>query len=67
MYAHLPPLVCSEKIGMPEWALGWFSLGLGLVMEDEPSERSCTHADWLLIHIINTNLVPYGQIQAKVA
>ena len=27
---------------MPEQALGWFPLGLGLVMEDEPSEFQCT-------------------------
>ena len=26
---------------MPEQALGWFPLGLGLVVEDEPSELSC--------------------------
>ena len=28
--------MCS--IGVPEQALGWFPLGLGLVVEDEPSE-----------------------------
>ena len=28
---------------MPEQALGWLPLGLGLVMEDEPSELSCSH------------------------
>ena len=27
-------------IGVPEWALGWLPLGLGLVVEDEPSELS---------------------------
>ena len=28
-------------VGVPEQALGWFPLGLGLVIEDEPSELSC--------------------------
>ena len=48
----LPPLVlkarhlsgsafCKHDIGMPEQALGWLPLGLGLVVEDEPSELSC--------------------------
>ena len=27
---------------MPEQMLGWFSLDLGLVVEDEPSKVSCT-------------------------
>ena len=27
-------------IGAPEQTLGWFPLGLGLVVEDEPSELS---------------------------
>ena len=27
--------------GVPEQALGWFPLGLGLAVEDEPSELSC--------------------------
>ena len=38
-----PKWLCllHEKIDMPEQALGWFPLGLGLVMEDEPSELSC--------------------------
>ena len=31
--------VCAH-IGVPEQALGWFPLGLGLVVEDEPSELS---------------------------
>ena len=36
-------IVCMWNmiIGMPEQALGWLPLGLGLVMEDEPSETSC--------------------------
>ena len=29
---------------MPEQALGWLPLGLGLVVEDEPSELSCVCA-----------------------
>ena len=29
-----------EKIGVPEQALGWFPLGLGLVVEDKPSKLS---------------------------
>ena len=28
---------------MPEQALGWLPLDLGLAVEDEPSERSCTY------------------------
>ena len=28
-------------IGVPERALGWFPLGLGLIVEDEPSGLSC--------------------------
>ena len=28
-------------IGVPVWALGWFPLGLGLVVEDELSWSSC--------------------------
>ena len=28
---------------MPKQALGWFPLGLGLVVEDEPSELPCNH------------------------
>ena len=32
---------------MPEQALGWFSVDLGLVLEDEPSTLSCTdHLDF---------------------
>ena len=31
-----------DYIGVPEQTLGWFPLGLGLVIEDEPSELSCT-------------------------
>ena len=49
---NLPPLVlkvrhlssstfCWVNIGLPEQALGWFPLGLGLVMEDRPTELSC--------------------------
>ena len=52
---NLPPLANSQgwvpiskrlcllhhKIGVPEQTLGWFTLGLGLVVEDEPSELSC--------------------------
>ena len=29
-------------LGMSEQALRWLPLGLGLVMEDEPSELSCS-------------------------
>ena len=35
---------------MPEQALGWLPLGLVLVMEDEPSELSCTCACAHAIH-----------------
>ena len=36
-------LLQKHDIGMPdlEQALGWLPLGLGLVVEDEPSEHSC--------------------------
>ena len=30
-------LCVHVQIGAPERALGWFPLGLGLVVEDEPS------------------------------
>ena len=33
---------CVIITGMPEKALEWLPLGLGLVMEDEPSKLSCT-------------------------
>ena len=36
---------------MPEQALGWFPLGLGLVMEDEPSELSCIE-QWSLCALL---------------
>ena len=53
---YLPPLVLKARylsnsafsisiIDVPEQALGWPPLGLGLVMEDEPSELSC-NATW---------------------
>ena len=32
----------KHDICMPEQALGWLLLRLGLVMKDEPSELSCT-------------------------
>ena len=41
-------------IGMPEWALRWFPLGLGLVVEGEPSEHSCTcmyHVHQVHVHV----------------
>ena len=41
-------LIYSLYIGVPEQALGWLLLGLGLVVEDEPSELSYTLS---LIHI----------------
>ena len=34
--------VTHDILGMSEQALGWLPLGLGLVMEDEPSELSCS-------------------------
>ena len=35
-------MVCVCTIpSLPDRALGWFPLGLGLVMEDEPAELSC--------------------------
>ena len=47
-------------IGVPEQALGWVSLGLGLVCEDKPSEFSCssshpvssTHRSSQVIHLL---------------
>ena len=36
-------LFTDNIIGVPEQALGWFPLGLGLVVEDMPSELSCSH------------------------
>ena len=49
----IPPLVlkarhlsgsafCLIDIGLPEQAVGGFPLGSGLVVEDRPSELSCT-------------------------
>ena len=35
---------CLIDIGLPEQAVGGFPLGSGLVVEDGPSELSCTHA-----------------------
>ena len=32
---------CLIDIGLPEQAVGGFPLGLGLVVEDRPSELSC--------------------------
>ena len=40
-FARVHVHVC---IGVSEQALGWFLLGLGLVVEDEPSEFSCTQS-----------------------
>ena len=28
-------------LGLPQQAIGWFPLGLGLVVEDRPNEISC--------------------------
>ena len=50
---NLPPLVLKARhlsgsafylidIGLPEQAVGGFPLGLELVVEDRPSELSCT-------------------------
>ena len=40
----------KHDTGVPEQALGWLPLGLGLVMEDEPSELSCSCTKvWLMI------------------
>ena len=50
---HLLPLVlkarhltgsafCWIDVGLPEQAVGWFPLGLGLVVQDRPTELSCT-------------------------
>ena len=33
---------CWVDIGLPEQAVGGFPLGLGLVVEDGPTELSCT-------------------------
>ena len=30
-------------LDLPEQAMGWFPLGLGLVVEDRPTEFSCMH------------------------
>ena len=35
----------GNYIGVPEQALAWLPLGIGLVMEDEPSELSTTEVD----------------------
>ena len=43
---------------MPEQALGWFPLGLGLVMEDEPSELSCVYGDLPVARCQIASLVP---------
>ena len=51
---NLPPLVlkarhlsgsafCWIDIGLPEQEVGGFPLGLGLVVEDRPTELSCTY------------------------
>ena len=40
----------AKKKGVSEQALGWLPLGLGLVMEDEPSELSCIpKAPWFFV------------------
>ena len=55
-FFNLPPLVlkarhlngsafCLIDIGLPEQAVGGFPLGLGLVVEDRPTEFSCLFAD----------------------
>ena len=35
---------------MSEQVLGWCPLGLGLVVEDEPSELSCIHNVYIYIY-----------------
>ena len=49
------PFACDTVflyIGVPDQALGWFPLGLGLVAKDVPSELSCacTPASTLLTY-----------------
>ena len=44
-------------IGVPEKALGWLPLGLGLVMEDEPSEFSCSYK-CMYMTLYNTATTP---------
>ena len=41
VYCSKWPCLLRENIGVPEQALGWFPLGLGLVVKDEPFEFSC--------------------------
>ena len=53
VYAHLVLKVrhlsgstfCWIDIGLPEQAVGEFPLGLGLVVEDRPTELSCMHPE----------------------
>ena len=40
-----------EYICVPKQALGWFTLGLGLVVEDEPSELSHTYSYRDSVHV----------------
>ena len=35
------PFAGLTYIGLPEQAVGWFLLGLGLVVEDGPTELTC--------------------------
>ena len=33
--------MCTVSIGLPQQTLGWFPIGLGLVVEGKPTELSC--------------------------
>ena len=64
---NLPPLVlkarhlsgsafCLIDIGLPEQAVGGFPLGLGLGVEDRPTELSCKFT--ILLHFLPYSKAP---------
>ena len=44
---------CWVDIGLPEQVLGWFPLGLGLVMEDRSTELSCMYSWRNVVYLHN--------------
>ena len=47
-------------VGMPDQALGWFHLSLGLVVEDKSSELSCTCTLYMCVVLILHSQLCFG-------